>query len=393
MGRWAGEAMGQDRSSHRRYLNGSFGRILLVAALYLAGMPLVSPEIAFASSRACIQLERQLVASRPSGGSSRQAKRYAKAVRAQQRQIRIVHSRMNKLGCARKKSFFKRERHASCGPLRNSLAKMASNLNRLKRRSSGPSGGSSEAQRRRIKRQLARNGCLSRRADRKSASVIDRIFGRRKQRRRASADPVRPAKAPRQVKTAIRKRDDNAKAQSYSSVRTMCVRTCDGYYFPVSFSAERGSFEAASAACQRLCPGTEIKLFYHSAAGESADDLVSVANDRPYSSLENAFAYRRSFNRNCSCNHQLANKPSQGHLQIVAGNGNRKAVQDAKPISLRLSLPLKRPDLTADPETLANRRGGLTEDVLGRLGARLNGPMLAQQRGIRTVGAAFLPSR
>ena len=43
---------------------------------------------------------------------------------------------------------------------------------------------------------------------------------------------------------------------------TTCVRTCDGYFFPMSNAASLGDFERDQKNCESSCPGTEMQVFY-----------------------------------------------------------------------------------------------------------------------------------
>ena len=97
-----------------------------------------------------------------------------------------------------------------------------------------------------------------------------------------------------------------------NTVRTLCVRTCDGYYFPISFSTTKKYFEADEAACQRLCPAGNASLYYHSRR-EGPEQAVSIAGT-PYADLENAFRYRTVLDRSCTCGTPL---PTSEPAEIV----------------------------------------------------------------------------
>ncbi|RVD49639.1 DUF2865 domain-containing protein, partial [Mesorhizobium sp. M2D.F.Ca.ET.140.01.1.1] len=43
--------------------------------------------------------------------------------------------------------------------------------------------------------------------------------------------------------------------------RTVCVRTCDGYFFPMSNAASYGDFERDQKNCESSCPGTDMRVF------------------------------------------------------------------------------------------------------------------------------------
>ena len=81
--------------------------------------------------------------------------------------------------------------------------------------------------------------------------------------------------------------------------RTVCVRTCDGFFFPISNSASRGDFHADADACRARCGASDARLFYHSNTGEIGD-AVDLAG-RSYKGLSTAFLYRKTLVDGCSC--------------------------------------------------------------------------------------------
>ena len=85
-----------------------------------------------------------------------------------------------------------------------------------------------------------------------------------------------------------------------NTYRTLCVRTCDGYYFPISYSTQPGRFAEDEKTCQAMCPAAEVSLYSHRNPGEEVSQAISTAG-RSYTELPNAFAYRKAFNPTCSC--------------------------------------------------------------------------------------------
>ncbi len=89
-------------------------------------------------------------------------------------------------------------------------------------------------------------------------------------------------------------------------LRTLCVRTCDGAFFPISSDATPLDFRDQAAQCQRMCPGTQTELFYHALEGQESSDMVSAKTGQPYASMPTAFAYRNNPSSSrapsCSCN-------------------------------------------------------------------------------------------
>jgi hypothetical protein len=84
------------------------------------------------------------------------------------------------------------------------------------------------------------------------------------------------------------------------SYRTLCVRSCDGYYFPISTVTHRSNFERDEAVCQALCPGTDVSLYAHPVGTES-ERMHSVSTGLPYEALPLAFQYRKAYDPACTC--------------------------------------------------------------------------------------------
>ncbi len=86
----------------------------------------------------------------------------------------------------------------------------------------------------------------------------------------------------------------------FATFRTVCVRLCDGYYFPVSFSTLPNHFDRDAQICQSKC-AAPAELFYHQNPGGSMEDAVSYGTRQPYTSLQSAFRYRKEYIEGCSC--------------------------------------------------------------------------------------------
>lgn len=81
--------------------------------------------------------------------------------------------------------------------------------------------------------------------------------------------------------------------------RTMCVRLCDGFYFPVNEAARPKDFAADEDRCRSSC-GAPAKLFYMSNSEDEAADMKALDGTR-YASLPNAFRYRSEYVMQCDC--------------------------------------------------------------------------------------------
>ncbi len=86
-----------------------------------------------------------------------------------------------------------------------------------------------------------------------------------------------------------------------ATFRTVCVRLCDGAFFPVSFSTLPNSFDRDQELCQQKC-AAPAELYYHSQnPGQGIEHAVSHKTRQPYSTLRTAFRFRKEFVAGCSC--------------------------------------------------------------------------------------------
>jgi hypothetical protein len=84
-----------------------------------------------------------------------------------------------------------------------------------------------------------------------------------------------------------------------SGQRTVCVRACDGFHFPLA--GEPRGRASANELCQALCPGAETAAYRMPGGDGEIGDAVSLKNGRPYTRLANAFKYQKSVDASCAC--------------------------------------------------------------------------------------------
>jgi hypothetical protein len=75
-----------------------------------------------------------------------------------------------------------------------------------------------------------------------------------------------------------------------------CVRTCDGFYFPIS--ATNASVANQGRLCQQMCPGATTEVFRTNGSGM---ENATNARGRTYSKLPTAFDFRKRYSSACSC--------------------------------------------------------------------------------------------
>ncbi len=81
--------------------------------------------------------------------------------------------------------------------------------------------------------------------------------------------------------------------------RTLCVRTCDGYYFPISSRVSSNKFSRDARRCETQC-GSDAKLFYMPRQSDGVNDMTDLSG-RVYGRLPTAFSYRKSLINGCTC--------------------------------------------------------------------------------------------
>ncbi len=87
-----------------------------------------------------------------------------------------------------------------------------------------------------------------------------------------------------------------------ATYRTVCVRMCDGYFFPISAATRSNRFAADEAQCKSSC-NAPAKLFV-APSGSGKIDALKDRRGNPYSDLENAYLYRTEYVEDCSCRPQ-----------------------------------------------------------------------------------------
>lgn len=338
-----------------------------------------------AASSVCTRLEAQL-ASASSAGSSSKYKRYNSAVKKQASQIEKARGQLKRLGCSSGSIVILGGSNGrECKKLSSTISKMGANLRALTAKRDSFAGGGNNVARKRIEAALRANGCRKESNNSVVASVnpkktgngISRIIGDAGRETR-----VRTNTAP------VILRESGASGGNY---RTMCVRTCDGFYFPISSRASSSHFSRDARACQLMCPGTQTELYYHSITGQDSEDMVSAQTRQPYTAMPRAFAYRteKPNSNGCSCNLTAFHREMARREAILSGVSKQDA---QRPVTIWVKPDFKS-ELGEDPETIANLKGNLTDNRLSEIQQRAGGekPLERGPNGIRVVGPVFLP--
>lgn len=364
-------------SSLRRF---TCGTLLLLAA----------GTAARAQDLSCGELEARLAAL-TTGGGSIVYQRYDAAVAEQRDELAIARQQAEQQDCG----FSLGEGSDTCQAINLTIERMQSNLADLQRKRTALAKRSrTEAQSERgdllaaLEAEGCRGGEAARRAEpiepeQATGTVAENDGGLFDRLSRGSIEFVPPDQGTIEIETPSFDED------SVRAYRTICVRTCDGYYFPMSASSSRNDFARDQENCESICPGTEVRTYYQRSSDYDVTRMMSTASDEPYAEMSTAYLYRSADAERppaCGCG-KLA---TEQNFSIIAGEGSAATeVVQAKP---EIPRPWPRPDTATDPETLANRDGGLTsEQVAELLKPRLTKRLPAGERKVRVVGPTFLP--
>ena len=337
-----------------------------------------------AANPMCPRLEAQLAMIDRGGGDpakDEQIRRYQDSATRQQAELDRVTVQAKRMGCD-SSGFFSlfNGQNAQCGPVNNQIQQMRANLDQIttnleRLRSGGLGGSERESQRRSVLLALAQNSCGPQYAaalqqQSGPGNFLNNLFGGGNQ----NASPIDPS------------------LQS-GTYRTVCVRTCDGGYFPISFATVPGRFPDDEKTCKALCPATEANLYAYRNPGEDMNQAVSTSG-QPYTSSPNAFRFRQEFNPTCSCKaagqtwadalkavDDKAAAEQQGDI-IVTEEGSKKM---SRPQQGKSTAPAKKgtvANTAPDPATTSaqqNMPAGTT-------------PSSTDNKTIRTVGPTFIPA-
>jgi hypothetical protein len=338
----------------------------------------------------CPRLESQLATiDRGAGGTGDparddQIRRYQDAASKQQAELERVTSQAKRMGCD-SSGFFSlfNGQSAQCGPVNNQIQQMRANLDQIttsleRLRGGGLGGPDRDNQRRSVLLALAQNNCGPQYATalQNSGNFLNNLFGNN------NPGPVPGT-------------DVGPQSGTY---RTVCVRSCDGAYFPISFATVPARFPDDEKTCKALCPAADASLYSYRNPGEDMSQAVSISG-QPYSSSPNAFRYRQEFNPSCACKaagqtwsdalksiDDKAAAEQQGDIIVTEESAKKMSRAPSKQAAVpakKGSAPATPPDTTPAPDAAPSTMTTSTGTA----------PAGTDNKSIRTVGPTFIPAR
>ncbi|MGD9784972.1 MAG: DUF2865 domain-containing protein [Hyphomicrobiaceae bacterium] len=257
----------------------------------------------------CLRLEQRLVQEGQRGSQSReQLPQIEGEIRQLDREVRKMEAKLERADCYEWFIFTKQLRNTrACQGLAKDLDEAKRRLSSLQSERQQLQASSGQSYQDDIIRELARNGCGS---------------SYQQEARRRDSSPF----------SSLWQDEDGGggygaryNALPFATYRTLCVRLCDGYYFPVSFSTLPNHFQRDADVCQSKC-AAPAQLYYYQNPGGAVDQMVAADTNERYTKLKTAFLYRKEYVQGCSCKEaEYLPKSTPGQKQ--AGETSRAGPQ------------------------------------------------------------------
>lgn len=335
------------------------------------------------ASDVCGRLRAELAGLPRVVADTQSARKYASAIASQNIELRKARSDLRRLGCgSHSVTVIGGPNAGACATLTAVIGKMERNLKILdgKRRqySAGVSGHGARA---RLLAALDAKGCNDGNAAVLPAAATETLRTLDGTERSTLFEGVLPEGGGRLGLLS-------PGSGGRGNLRTVCVRTCDGGFFPISSGATPLDFRRDQKICAMMCPQTETELFYHPlAGGQETGDMTSTATGRPYSALPNAFSYRtRDLSKpgNCGCDLSAYYREMIRREKALKAGGETAAHDDGKDALASGSIA----DISALPrDTLP-----LTQSHAGQAPVRPERAYDPASSKVRVVGPLFLPT-
>jgi hypothetical protein len=328
----------------------------------------------------CLRLEGALAQlDSASNAAPDTSRRYEDAIARQRYELDQTIMQGRRMGCDSGGGFFifgAPRRPPQCDQINNQITRMRSNIDRMTAELSHRRGGSDvnrDLQRRQLLISLQQNNCgpqyrnAAPQQQAHSKSFLEKLFGGWQEESNSNAAPL-----------------DVPNVPTSSTFRTLCVRTCDGYYFPFSYATVPARFSEDDRTCKRLCPAAETALYTYRNPGEEVEQAMSLSG-QPYTALPTAFKYRQELNPSCSC------RAAGQSWADALGVGKDQTVQQGDIIvteerAKQLAQPKQGKDQARAPASKATAEQSNASDAPAQQQAE-------HHRKFRVVGPEFYPTQ
>lgn len=238
---------------------------------------------AIAENRNCAELRAQIA-----HAGKGQAERYRAIAAKQRAEYDRLSARAQALQCDRQPFLiFGEPSPPACAPINARLRTLYDSITRYE--NAGASGGSGARE-----ALIARYDIECRDAS-QPRNFFEEVFGLSPPDQ-ATGLREAPVEPPGNDSGAL---NEEAEERPMGGSQPICVRTCDGFYFPISAKARDSNLEDLETLCKALCPNVEAKLYTRAPWG-SLEGALSIAGES-YPELENAYKFQKTYDHACTC--------------------------------------------------------------------------------------------
>ena len=307
--------------------------LLALASLAFSGNALAQSE----QDIRCMQLQQELAAARGGGLNGAELANLDQQIAQQDRIFQGTQAAMDDAGCYEKLFIFGRalKRTPQCLNMNNRMEDARRQLARLQeQRNSLQRGGGNRRRQAELQQALQRNGCSG--APPSSGGGLFDFFG--------------GPREPEYQSPIYRSINPNGR------YRAVCVRLCDGFYYPVSYSTYGSQLSQDAEKCQANC-AAPAELYVYRNPGQEIEQAISLSGSA-YMDLPVALRYRQEFVKGCSCKQaeynpteiEAANKKAQAEPTEAAAQANAAGTQAPAPVADPGETPELDLDITGSTE-------------------------------------------
>ncbi len=292
----------------------------------MGGAGLVLAQGASDQQIRCLQLQQDLASAQGGGGAGRDALASIDQQIAQaDRVFQGTQAAMDDAGCFERLFIFGRAlvRSPQCLKMNDRVEDARRQLSQLQQqRQVATGGGGNKRRQAELTDALARSGCGGqyRAPPKRGGGGLLDFFGG------GGQEPEEE-----QPQTPVyRSIDPNGR------YRSVCVRLCDGFFYPISYSTYSGHLGQEAQECQSTC-AAPAELYVYRNPGQEIEQAISL-NGSAYMDLPVALKYRKEYIKGCSCKQaeynptdiEAANKQAEAEAAAKPGKGKGKGKPSAK---------------------------------------------------------------
>jgi uncharacterized protein DUF2865 len=263
----------------------------------------------------CLQLQEELAAAQGGGANREDVARIDQQIAQADRVFQGTQASMEDAGCFQSFFIFGRglNRTPQCLKMNDRVEAARRQLSQLQEQRQAMSGGGGNRRRQaELQDAMARSGCGGQvRAPQKRGGGLFDFFGGGSEDEQQQEDlPQTPI---------YRSIDPNGR------YRSVCVRLCDGFFYPISYSTYSSHLAQEAEQCQSSC-AAPAELYVYRNPGQEIEQAISLSGSA-YMDLPVALRFRKEYVQGCSCK-QVEYNPTE----IEAANKRAEAEAASQPV-------------------------------------------------------------